>query len=177
MRRWVVAALFLGGCGSYIGSGHAPQVATPRPVNLRIDVQGNEKKPVERALSWILRDNGLIRRVSGTDGAPVYVDAQIERVSAVIAGTDVTLQFHVRGDGFDEQQTFTLTGLTSNVNDAEEKLVTEATVWALGRAAANVGVPVRADATPASPTAAVAAPALAAEAPTEPATTKRKRRR
>jgi hypothetical protein len=110
---------------------------------LRIEVQGNERTTVEGKLAWILRDNGLVQRVNDGGDASIHIDANLERRVAMLAGTDLTMRVHMHADGLDEEQAFTRAGLSSGVPTAEEELATEATMWALGRAAAHAAAPAR----------------------------------
>jgi hypothetical protein len=136
MRR-LLFALALAGCAAYVPTGPAPKVAAPRAASLQVDVTGTDKAELEAYVAWILKDNGLLRRVSSGGDLHVAVEANLDRSVHILAGTDLKLTVRVRGDNLDDSRTWERTGLTNGVPTERDKLLTEAVVWALGRAATS----------------------------------------
>lgn len=140
-RPGILAALLAAGCAASAPSGPAPRVAVPRAVSLQLDVTGNDKTELDAYLDWILKDNGLLRRVPSGGDLRLGVEATLDEAVHLLAGTDLTLTVRVHADNLDERRTWTRAGLTSQVPLERDKVLTEAASWALVRAATASSLP------------------------------------
>jgi hypothetical protein len=173
----MILAVTVSGC--ITGMGPPPRVRAPRAVRLQLDVSGDDRAAFDKTIDWVLHENGLLHRVASAGDARVQVEADLRREVGMLAGTDLTIRVRVRGDGLDEAREWKRTGLTSGVPEAEDRLLADAAVWALERAAESALAPPPPPVATPTPATAEAAPIPEeAETPTPiPAPKKKKHRR
>jgi hypothetical protein len=125
------------GCGSFIGKGLAPSVSLNRPVSLEITVSGDQRRDIDEAVNWIVRDSRSLHRHEG-DGR-VKLIGTLTQKKAILAGTDSTWTLEVvtiRGDTqvVHDAKSWSVYEQNSNVPYEVEKLISQSVVWALERA-------------------------------------------
>jgi len=172
VRPRVTLALLLVGCGGYIGTGAPPTLDAQRNLTVQIAVSGDRGPDVERALDWVLGRSRTVKRVKQGGELQLALAGKLAREKFVL-GTDCTFTLRastVEGDP-GETRSFVKKSITGNLEVETERLITDAVVWALERAAQGpiATHPVEAPPEPVVAPSPAVAPAPAEEAPSEPA--------
>lgn len=172
----LVPLLALAGCAASLPSGPAPKLNVARAVSLELAVSGNDKAELDAYVDWILKENGLLRRVQSGGDARIAVTATLDRNVFILGGTDLKLTVRVKGDALDESRTWSRAGLTSGVPSALDEMTTDAVLWTLGVAATAVTSFVPTEPPPRPPVPEVAPSSTPSPVDDTPAPTRKKKR-
>jgi hypothetical protein len=175
----LVPLLALTGCAATVSvpAYPAPKLAVARAVSLELAVSGNDKADFDGYVDWIVKGNGLLRRVQSGGDARIAVTATLDRDALILGGTSLKLTVRVKGDALDESRTWSRGPMTSGVPTALEQITTDATLWALGKAATSVTSFVPSEPPPRPPVPEVAPSSTPSPVDDTPAPTQKKKRR
>jgi hypothetical protein len=175
MTRLALVAVLSTGCGVYIGVAQPPRLTATRQTSVQVLTQGPLADTVARAVDWVLTTTSSVKRVRD-GGELLRLEAMLEKEQTILGGSDLNVAMRAWSSDNDpgETRNFRRRNVTSNVSVEVERLVTEAVVWALERAAA--GPPAPGEPPPVAAPAAVQ-PEPSAPPPEEPAPTPKKKTR
>jgi hypothetical protein len=174
----LVPLLALAGCATAsLPSGPAPKLNVARAVSLELAVSGNDKAEFDAYIDWIVKENGLLRRVQSGGDARIAVTATLDRDALILGGTSLELTVRVKSDALDESRTWSRARMTSGVPSALDEMTTDAVLWTLGEAATSVTSFVPTEPPPRPPVPEVAPSSTPSAVDDTPAPTHKKKRR